>query len=158
MTRELKPLTIGDTVASGSGKVFKELSAKPPIDNNTLVGTWVMNGTPTKWDGISANTYFTITGDVNCGAYTAPIGRYFCLYSSTDSMSNVNTYVKADKTSGYPAFWISKSESLGVRYKASVSSNVEILTFPVIFTITGGADTSNELLLNWFNNNTIKIS
>ena len=92
-------LNIGDSVASSGGRAWKKLSAEPPIDYNTLVGTWIMNGTPTKWDGITSNTCFTITGDVNCGAYTAPIGRYFCLFASTDSTSNVNTNVKSDKTS-----------------------------------------------------------
>lgn len=36
-------LNIGDAVASSGGRVWKKLSVEPPIDYNTIVGTWVIN-------------------------------------------------------------------------------------------------------------------
>lgn len=73
---KLTKLNIGDSVASGGGRVWKKLSDKAPED---FVGTWVLNETLTKYEG----TTFYIPE--NYSAYGS-IGKYTFLQRVGDPL------------------------------------------------------------------------
>lgn len=167
---EFTKLNVGDVVASGSGKAFKELSSKKV--ETSIIGTWKLNPTI---KGIGATTSYTAPNNttkrygvfygINDGATTTivnyPITEIsFANYLEVDyrpngTSSTRRSYTKFSSSSGITLSTVAS----GVNRSGSLSNYSESEQDQILTVVFERDDFDNvDILLQFLNTNGTKIS
>lgn len=154
-------LNIGGTVASGSGRAWKKLSAEEPIVEDPLAGTWVLNTSLTL---PSSNVAFdaSLEGsmymysidntlyDGTIGSFSLRNDLYYIFELQGTNVPNSHFY--SDKTSGDILCYNDMDETV----TTSPSSNDGLLLRTFTITSKLSEVTNGDTLLAWLQVNATK--